>query len=107
MEYTQLYARYCFSVSNNQEKALQIRREMREVLKDLTLTKYTPDSSIFERENCQLILTISAALDGQNMITNCGSQAKKLLKYDKYELIGNELSLIQEDAFRDSHNHGF
>jgi PAS domain-containing protein len=54
-------------------------------------------------------LTISAGKtrSNTNYIVNCNAQAKKILGYNKSELLGSELSLIQEEMFEKAHFFAF
>lgn len=108
MDYIKIYARYCFSVSNNLDKAVEIKREIRDYLKS-SYTFYENNSKStleYSFNSSQLILEISGDKENMNIITNINSQIKRYLKYDRNEVLLKDLSILQTEAFNQSHIYG-
>jgi PAS domain S-box-containing protein len=53
-----------------------------------------------------VILTITSTNQG-SVITNCNTQIKSLLGYDKEELLSKDLAVIQHPMFQLSHEYSF
>lgn len=105
MDYLRIYCRYCFAVSNNHERGIQLRRETREYFKNHRLSN-SLDADGHQKELTSLILSITSSPQG-SLITNCNTQIKSALGYDKEDLINKSLSVIQQPVFSAAHELGF